>query len=90
MKVINKEIDVLAYHFRGKSYPVPVKMKVLSENGEYNIINIAKLISHYEEKKAGILTDIYLCQTVNSSRNEIIPFELRYDRHLRKWFLYKI
>ncbi len=90
MKIINKEIDVLAYHFVGKKYPVPVKLKVLNENGEHNIINISKLISHHEERKAGILTDVYFCQTVNPIRNEIVPFEIRYDSHLKKWFLYKI
>ncbi len=90
MKVVQKEIDVLAYNYKEKNYPVPIKIRMTKDTGDYIVVNIDRLISHHMEKKAGNLMDVYLCQSFNYIENGFISFEIKYDKQSGKWILYKI
>lgn len=84
MKVINKEIEVIA-HFPAEGNPIPLRFKL----GE-KAVNIDKVFDTWEEKKAGIKSVSYKCQTFHVERGEIIPYEVKFDKVNLKWFLYKI
>lgn len=84
MKVVNKEIEMIA-HFSKEGIPVPIKFKF-----DEKVIKVDKTFETWQEKKAGIKTISYKCQTYHEERQQIIPYEIRFDTVSLKWFLYKI
>lgn len=90
MKVINKEIDCVSVFLKGNNTPIPLKIRLKNNRGEYLILNIDKVLSTHEEKKAGNRISIYSCQIINKFKNEIRPIEVRFDKESLRWSLYKI
>lgn len=90
MKVLNREIEVIAYFPLGKESPRPLKMRHTDCLGNQVVIRIDKIVDYWEEKKAGNRIYIYRCETVHSEKYTVIPFELRYYRELNNWVLYKV
>lgn len=90
MKIINKEISVLAAHKKGESMAVPLRFQYENIEGERQTVNIDKLSNWSEEKIAGNRIRRYICQSYIERKDSIIVYEIRYDVELEVWYLYKI
>ena len=88
MKMINKQIEVLA-HFKD-SYPIPLRCKIVDEDNSNIVIRVDKILFQEEARFSSIGNKIiiYKCQSAMNNMERI--FELKYETNTGKWFLYKM
>lgn len=85
MKVVSKEIEMIAHFENGKINPI--KFRIESDNG-YQIIRIGKVISIELEKLCGNKMWVFTCSALIEDVEKI--FEIKYDIERCIWILFKI
>ncbi|WP_035214272.1 hypothetical protein [Desulfitobacterium hafniense] len=86
MKVMMQPLEMIA-HFNDQGIPRPLKFKAYFEDSPV-VIAVDKIISKSEEKLAGNPMLIFRCQSISNGLLKI--YELKYELHTCKWFLYKM
>lgn len=88
MKVLMKEIEVLAWFHKGKDeHPKPLRIRLEDENAGNIVIKVNNVLSSEYERLAGNRMILYKCQNVINNVEKI--FELKYELMTYKWYLYK-
>lgn len=87
MKLINMPIDVLCT-FTKSGKMEPLRIKILKEDGESDIISINKFYSLPEEKFNGNVMRLFRCESIHKNKEFI--YELKYELNTCSWILYKI
>lgn len=87
MKVYMKPIESIVW-FTRDGVPHPIKYRILAEDGTYQTVKIERVTARTEEKIAGNRVFIFRCEGEINQRLKI--FELKYELHTCKWYLYKI
>ena len=90
MQIKNLEVDMIACFNKEKNYPIPLKMRITTSTGIKKYINIDRLVGQKMEKIAGNRMCIFRCEADSKTKNEVTPFEVKYDMETGKWFLYKV
>jgi len=86
VKVIMQPIEMVA-RFNEEGIPRPVKFKARFEDIPVVIV-IDKILLKSEEKLAGNPMLIFRCQSIIDGVLKV--YELKYELHTCKWFLYKM
>ena len=87
MKVIAKEVDMIACFTRGGDIK-PIRFKLIDEEECEKVIKINQVITKKLSKMAGMHTYIFNCFVL---LNEIqMLCEIRYEIDTCKWMLFKI
>jgi hypothetical protein len=86
MKVISREIEMIAYFKKGGKIN-PIKFRIEEEN-KCQVIKIGKIINTDLEKLCGNKMWVFTCSAVIENVEKI--FELKYDVERCSWLLYKI
>ncbi|MDF2884247.1 MAG: hypothetical protein K0R54_4814 [Clostridiaceae bacterium] len=86
MKVVSKEIEMIAY-FKSGGKIAPIKFRI-EEDNKWKVIKVDRIISMDLEKLCGNKLLVYTCSAVIEGTERI--FEIKYDIEKCKWILYKI
>jgi hypothetical protein len=86
MKVVSKEIEMIAYFKKGGKIS-PIKFR-LEEEGKCQVIKIEKVISSDLEKLCGNRMLVFICSAIIGDVEKV--FELKYDVERCNWILFKI
>ncbi len=81
MKVYMRPVEMLAWVNEEGSHPLKFRL-----NDE--VIKVEQVLSSIQEKLAGNLMVVCKCQS--EMNGELKPFELKFEIHVCKWFLFKI
>lgn len=73
--------------FKGDGSPVPLRYRI-KENNKASVINVANVLSIFEEKLAGNKMFRYHCQS--DINGKVKDFELKFECSTCRWFLYKM
>lgn len=88
MKIVAKPIKTMAvFEYEGQT-PVPYKFKYVTDDGSEKLIYIDRIISSSRQRRAGIETIIYECQSVIDGIET--RYRLKYILASCKWQLYAI
>lgn len=88
MKIVAKPIKTMAvFEYEGKA-PVPFKFKYVTDDGSEKLIYIDMIISSEKQRRAGIETIIYECQSVVDGIQT--RYRLKYIPASCRWQLYAI
>ncbi|UYZ39098.1 hypothetical protein OD350_28920 (plasmid) [Clostridium beijerinckii] len=85
MKVVSKNIEMVAYFNNGKIEPLKFRIK---EENKYMVVKIKKIINYEKEKMRGNNMLKFTCTAIIEDVEKI--FEIKYDINNTLWFLYKI
>lgn len=86
MKVVSKEIEVIAYFGADKGIR-PLKFRI-EEDNKWEVIKISKIINTNLEKICGKKMIVFTCNAVVKDIEKI--FEIKFDIEGCKWILFKI
>ncbi|CDX02155.1 Hypothetical protein DPCES_2268 [Desulfitobacterium hafniense] len=81
MKVLMDPIETIV-RFKG-GIPTPVRFRHKDQ-----VVNIDRIIGIRDEKLVGNPVKVYQCQSEVYGR--VVRYELRFELHTCKWFLYKM
>jgi hypothetical protein len=87
MKVVVSPIEVVAW-FTKEGLPMPVRFRIVNEEGTYTTIKIDKIVSKDKEKLAGNEMLIFRCESMIKGVQKM--YEIKYELRTCKWILYKI
>jgi len=87
MKIRMRPIEVLVW-FQTDREPQPLKFNIESKEGGQVSVKVEQIIGVTENKFAGNPMNVYKCKAEIGGKMR--PFELRFEKKTRKWFLYKI
>ncbi len=87
MKVVVTPLEMVAW-FTQEGVPMPVRFRIVNEEGIYTIIKIDRIISRDKEKLAGNEMLIYRCESMIKGVQK--TYEIKYELRTCKWILYKI
>ena len=87
MKTMMKEIEMIAY-FTKEGQPLPLKYRIVNEEGELQVVRVDKIVWHKQDKRAGNLMITYACQSGFEGIEK--QYELRYEANSFKWYLHKM
>jgi len=88
VKILARRIDMLA-SFVENDKPHPIRFRIKEKDSEERkVIKVEKIISITDNKNAGKLSYIYLCQS--EIYGELRQYELKYKINECKWELYKM
>lgn len=87
MKYIRKPVEVIAI-FDIEGNPSPFKLRCPDEEEETLVIKVDKILRRDMDKFAGNPMIRYTCESLMGGETKI--FEVRYEVHSCKWYLYKI
>ena len=86
MKIVAKPIDVIACFDRNGSIQ-PIRFRLENEDDSVQIIKINKIIKITQEKLAGNVMELFVCNTIINGLEKIV--ELKYELDSHKWILFK-
>lgn len=87
MKVYMQPIESIVW-FTRDGIPHPLRYRILSEDETYQIVKVGRVITRTEEKIAGNPMLVFRCE--GEINGMLKQFELKYELHSCRWFLYKI
>jgi len=87
MKVINKEVDMIAI-FDKEDMPKPYKFKYIAENQEQVTIKVDTVITTEKKSLLGFPILSFQCQSIINGY--LRRYEIIYDIQKLKWRLFKI
>ncbi len=87
MKVLMKPIDMIAWSTR-EGLLTPLRYRIISEDGNYKVVKINRVLTRQKEKLAGNKMLVYKCESIINNTQKI--YEIKYEIDSCKWFLYKI
>ncbi len=87
MKILAKDIRMIAVFDDGKGIPRPLKFMAVQEGGSF-VVRVDKIISCERRRTGGINCFVYCCQSVIDDRE--VRYELKYIIAECRWQLYKM
>ncbi len=87
MKYIRKPVEVIAI-FDIEGNPSPMRLRCSDEEEETIVIKVDKILRRDIDKFAGNPMIRYTCESLMAGEAKV--FEVRYEVHSCKWYLYKI
>ena len=87
MKIISRPVEMIAW-FHQQKWPEPVKFRLRGSDGALETIRVDRVAEVREEKRAGIRSYVYRCQSQVGEQQRI--YELQYLVEECRWVLYKM
>ncbi len=88
MRIISEPVEMIAW-FTGDSWPRPLRFRrTRGEEEPARVVRVDRISQVTEEKKAGIRSLVYRCQSLVEGRE--VVYELQYLPEDCRWRLYKI
>ncbi len=87
MKIISRPVEMIAW-FHQKQWPEPVKFRLRGADGTLTTIRVDRIAEVREEKRAGIRSYVYRCQSLVEEQQRV--YELQYLVEECRWVLYKM
>lgn len=85
MKVVAKEIEMIAHFVSGKINPIKFRIE---EDNKLKVIKIGKIISIDKERLCGNIMNVYTCSAEVDGIEKLM--EIKYDIEKCLWILFKI
>ena len=87
MKILAKDIRMIAVFDDGRNIPRPLKFMLVQEDGPF-VVRVDKIISNERRRTGGIDCFVYCCQSIIGDRE--VRYELKYIIAECRWQLYKM
>ena len=85
MKVVAKQIDMVAWFYKDGLHPTRFKI----EGKERDVVvKIGRVVKKDTEKLAGNPMLVFTCES--EINGQLKPYEIKYDINKMKWILFKI
>ncbi len=87
MKVVHQKISVICW-FDEDGKISPIRIRILNNSGEYNVISVDRVLNRKSEKLIGNITHCFLCECIINNCKKLL--ELKYEISSNQWIIYKM